>query len=340
MDDLTEAQLSHEIYLNKLSKYYANQFDEIEPEIIKAIRLAFSEFDSIDTKADVNALNARIDELLEPLIEEAVKQQEQAIEELAEQEVNFQVQLMQSMGINITAQVVAQMIAQSRRKYSNVLIVVNDEGQDIKKRLADYTKNTLSQIRSINLGAYTQSQNINDARINLTGTAKNKYNDGYIAKMKRNFQSITITARKHQEIQSKIVVFKKSGSDGYVLTAVLDSRTSDICLGWNGTVILWSADYFPFPPFHYRCRTTIIPYFRGQTDIPKGGFTWLKSQSARFQNDLIGPVRGDLLRNSGLTAEEYRKASRNNLNEPITLDEMARKNEEIQQRLQDKKRGV
>lgn len=340
MDELTEAQLSHDIYLNKLSKYYANQFDDIQPEIIKAIRLAFSEFDSIDTKADVNALNARIEELIEPLIQEAIEAQEQAIEELAEQEVNFQVELMRIAGINIAAQSVAQMIVQAKRRYTNTLIVINDEGQNVKKRLVDYTKNTLSQIRDINLGAYTQSVNINDARINLTGTAKNKYGDGYIAKMNRNFRALVNTARSHQEIQSKIVVYKKSGSDGYVLTAVLDSRTSDICLGWNGTVILWSGDYFPFPPFHYNCRTTIVPYFIGKTEIPKGGFAWLKSQSAKFQNDLIGPVRGDLLRNSGLTAEEYRKASRNNLNEPITLEEMARKNEEIAQRLQDKKRSV
>jgi hypothetical protein len=66
----------------------------------------------------------------------------------------------------------------------------------------------------------------------------------------------------------------------------------------------------------------------------------LKKQSARFQNDLIGPVRGDLLRNSGLTAEEFRKASRDNQNDPITLDEMASKNKEIATRLQETKQSV
>ena len=129
-------------------------------------------------------------------------------------------------------------------------------------------------------------------------------------------------------------------ADGYVLSAVLDSRTSDICLGWNGTVILWTENYQPKPPFHFNCRTTMIPYFVGGTEIPAGGFDWLKRQSAQFQNDLIGPTRGDLLRNSGLTADEYRRASRNNLNEPITLEEMARKNKEIADRLKQTKTGV
>jgi SPP1 gp7 family putative phage head morphogenesis protein len=340
MDELTEAQLSHEIYLNKLSKFYGNKFDEIEPEILKAIRLAYSEFDSIDTKADVNALNDRIEELLTPILDEFVAEQEKAIDELAEQEVNFQADLMQIMGINLTAQSIAQAIALSRQKYRTTLIVINDEGVDVKKRLESYTKNTLSQIRDINLGSYTRKESVEETRKTVTGTRKNKYTDGYLAKMKRNIQTLTNTARKHQEIQAKIAVFKKSGSDGYVLTAVLDSRTSDICLGWNGTVVLWSANYFPFPPFHYNCRTTIIPYFKGQTEIPQGGFTWLKKQSARFQNDLIGPVRGDLLRNSGLTADEFRKASRDNQNDPITLDEMASKNKEIATRLQERKQSV
>jgi hypothetical protein len=72
MDELTESELSHEIYLNRLASFYANKWEDIQPEVIAAIRLAFSEFDSIDTKADANALNNRIDELLTPILEEAV----------------------------------------------------------------------------------------------------------------------------------------------------------------------------------------------------------------------------------------------------------------------------
>ena len=78
MDELTEAELSHEIYLNKLSSFYANKWEDIEPLVVKAIRQAFSEFDDISTKAEANALNDRIDELLTPILEEAVAEQEQA----------------------------------------------------------------------------------------------------------------------------------------------------------------------------------------------------------------------------------------------------------------------
>ena len=276
MDALTEAELSHEVYLNRLSKQYGNMFDDIEPELLRLFRLAYSEFDSIDTRADVNALNERIEELIQPVLDEFIEEQEEAIEELAKEEVEFQAELLRSIGISITAQSVAQAVALAMTKYRTTLIVINEEGQDIKKRLSGYGKNTISQIKDINLGAYTRKEQIDDVRRQVTGTATNRYTDGYLAKMKRNAQSLITTARKHQEIQAKIVTFKRMSSDGYVLTAVLDSRTSDICLGWNGTVILWSGNYFPFPPFHYNCRTTIVPYFRGRTEIPEGGFKWLK----------------------------------------------------------------
>lgn len=342
MDKLTEAELSHEIYLNKLASFYANKWDEIEPNLIANIRLAFSEFDSISTLADANALNNRIEELLTPIFEQAVKEQEEATEDLAEQEINFQQRMFELALIGAFSASASDLVVRAIRSYRNNLVLVGPQGSadDIVKKFNNYPKSTVEQIKNFVRAGYTEGQDINQTRIAITGTSKNKFMDGYIAAAKRNFQAYVKTTRKAMESEAKTTAFKSIKSDGYVLSAVLDSRTSDICLGWNGTIILWSKKYQPKPPFHFNCRTTMIPYFKGQTEIPEGGFDWLKKQSVSFQNDLIGPTRGDLLRNSGLTAEEYRKASRNSLNEPITLDEMARKNKEIEDRLQEEKTGV
>ena len=342
MDELTESELSHEIYLNRLASFYANKWEDIEPEVIAAIRLAFSEFDSIATKAEANALNDRIDELLTPILEEAVAEQEEAIEELARQEIEFQERLFEAAELGALAGGLATLVDRALRNYRNTLVLVGIQGsaEDTAKKFNNYPKATVDQIKNFVLGGYTEGQDITQTRVSITGTNKNKFQDGYIATAKRNFQSYVKTNRKAMESQAKTVAFKAGGTDGYVLSAVLDSRTSDICLGWNGTVILWTENYQPKPPFHFNCRTTMIPYFAGGTEIPAGGFDWLKRQSKQFQDDLIGPTRGDLLRNSGLTADEYRRASRNNLNEPITLEEMARKNKEIADRLKQTKTGV
>lgn len=342
MDELTESELSHEIYLNRLASFYANKWEDIEPEIIAAIRLAFSEFDEISTKSQANALNDRIDELITPILEDAVAEQEAATEELARQEIEFQERLFEAAELGALAGGLASLVDRALRNYRNTLVLVGIQGsaEDTAKKFSNYPKATVDQIKNFVLGGYTEGQDITQVRTSITGTNKNKFQDGYIATAKRNFQSYVKTTRKAMESQSKTVAFKAAGTDGYVLSAVLDGRTSDICLGWNGTVVLWSSDYQPKPPFHYNCRTTMIPYFKGQTEIPAGGFDWLKRQSAQFQNDLIGPTRGDLLRNSGLTTDEYRRASRNTLNEPITLEEMARKNKEIRDRLKQTKTGV
>lgn len=342
MDDLTEAQLSHEIYLNKLSSFYANQFQLIQSPLITAIRLVLSEFDEVTTRADVSEINARIDEEVTPILEAFVEEQEQAINELAEQEAEFQQDIFEAAGIGALLGLVAGISSTSLSKYNNSVALVGTQGNavNVKKKLGDYPKLTVDQIKNFILAGYNEGQSIEDIRKAITGTAKNKYSDGYIATAKRNAESVIKTNRKLMESIVKTSSFKKAGTDGYILTAVLDGRTSDICLGYNGTIVLWTQQLQPKPPFHYNCRTTMTPYIKGTTEIPQGGFEWLKNQSANFQNDLIGPTRGDLLRNSGLTSEEYRKASRNNLNEPLTLAEMARKNDEIKRRLREKDSGV
>jgi SPP1 gp7 family putative phage head morphogenesis protein len=341
LDQLTQAEISHQIYLNKLSAYYTNQFDDIELEIIRLMRLAFSEVDDIETLQNTNELNQKIDELLTPVLEQYIEEQEQAIEELAEQEVSFQDNLFNIINAGV-AGAYAGAITASLKRYRIDLIPIDSNGAavNIKKRVSSFPKDVVEHIKGIIKGGYSQGANIDDIRKSLTGTAKNKYRDGFVNTIKRDQKSVIDTARKHMETTAKLQYFQFAKTDGYMLTAVLDGHTSDICLGWNGTIVLWSQKFKPAPPFHYRCRTTVVPYIKGVTQKTQGGFTWLKKQSADFQDDLIGPVRGDLLRNSGLSADEFRKASRNNLNEPITLDEMAAKNKEIADRLNDSKDGV
>lgn len=88
-----------------------------------------------------------------------------------------------------------------------------------------------------------------------------------------------------------------------------------------------SIDDVPMPPYHFGCRTTTIPVLNaafsglsiGRTRIARGAdgkelvssemtyYDWLKTQPSSFQDTAIGPTRGNLLRNGGLSADEFRK---------------------------------
>lgn len=67
----------------------------------------------------------------------------------------------------------------------------------------------------------------------------------------------------------------------------------------------------------------------GQVDASMTYYEWLKTQSVDFQNSVIGPTRGKVLRNGGLTADEFARLSLDKNFKPLTLDEMRSKRPEV-----------
>jgi len=134
---------------------------------------------------------------------------------------------------------------------------------------------------------------------------------------------------------------------GYRLAVVFDSRTTPICRAYGEADTLYLlGENNPVPPFHVACRTTIIPEVIGEslsdrsktTKASKGDeggaqipanetyYSWLKKQSAEFQDDAIGKTRGLLLRNGGLTSKQFGALTVDQQFRPLTLVEMEARN--------------
>lgn len=93
----------------------------------------------------------------------------------------------------------------------------------------------------------------------------------------------------------------------------------------------------------HNCRSTISPVVSSEFDFLDAGakraargadggmqidanttyYDFLKQQPAWFQDQALGPVRGAIFRNSGMSAEEFRVASVDGFGKPLTLKEMA-----------------
>lgn len=70
--------------------------------------------------------------------------------------------------------------------------------------------------------------------------------------------------------QATMESYKESGVfDQYEILATLDNRTSDICQSMDGKVFKLSEMEVgvSYPPFHVRCRTTVVPYFDDDLDV-------------------------------------------------------------------------
>jgi SPP1 gp7 family putative phage head morphogenesis protein len=139
---------------------------------------------------------------------------------------------------------------------------------------------------------------------------------------------------------------------GYRWISTLDHRTSTTCRSLDQEVFLLKdkgKEYQPQPPAHPNCRSVTVAELsddvvldsersqrpsRGDEGPEPVGATssyygWLKRQSAAFQDLTIGPTRGRLLRNGGITAEEFRRLSVDDKFRPLTLEEMEARDPEV-----------
>ena len=132
-------------------------------------------------------------------------------------------------------------------------------------------------------------------------------------------------------------------------------HNSDICRSYDGTRVMLTDEKQPKPIFHANCRTTTKPILSsefdfldkgakrpqkgaegpGQTDADVTYYSWLKTQPAAFQDEILGQTKGAIFRNSGLDAEEFRKLTVDDLGKPLTLTEMQQADSRIAKYMRD-----
>lgn len=89
----------------------------------------------------------------------------------------------------------------------------------------------------------------------------------------------------------------------YEWLAIIDSRTTLICMGRDGNV--YEVGKGPLPPAHFGCRSTTMPILEGMGRIQRETYgDWIKRQSSDRQNEILGPGRARLLR-EGLDVSQF-----------------------------------
>jgi len=184
----------------------------------------------------------------------------------------------------------------------------------------------------------------------IRGTRAKGYSDGIIEISRRDAQAVVRTAIAHTSAFAQQQVYDSNEDliKGYTWSATLDLRTSSPCRARDGKE--WSKDFKPighaYPwgagpgMFHWSCRSRRVPVLKswreltgvdiadwtpaerasmdGQVPSSLDYGAWLKDQSAARQDDVLGPTRGRLLREGGLTLDDMYGAR----GKPLTLDEL------------------
>jgi len=171
--------------------------------------------------------------------------------------------------------------------------------------------------------------------------------EGTARSVKSDAQAVVRTAINETSATAKERVYAANTDViGFVqIVATLDERTTDICKAQDGKV--YPVNSGPRPPFHFNCRTTTVPITRSWkelkahatskadmvalgklTDTPAGARasmqgevpgtqtyeTWLRTQPASFQDDVLGAGRAEIFRSGKLPLSRFVDYSGKRLN--------------------------
>lgn len=117
--------------------------------------------------------------------------------------------------------------------------------------------------------------------------------------------------------------------------SVLDSRTTPQCRVRSGKRYTSDAAHEPIGHsvpwgagpgrLHWGCRSTFAPLVRGEVPRDNSYNNWLKRQSAKTQDEVLGPTRGRAYRRDGLAIESFT----NNRGRWLTLDQLRARGDRV-----------
>ena len=128
--------------------------------------------------------------------------------------------------------------------------------------------------QSVRIGIVAGDSNQAIARRTF-GTLNQGGRDGVTQMTRNQVAAVTRTMVNHVGTRAR-AEFYKANPDVFKeeqYTATLDSRTTPICRGYDGSI--WKVNDGPHPPIHYMCRSVRVPFIDGKVigDRPIRNFT-------------------------------------------------------------------
>lgn len=257
------------------------------------------------------------------------------LRELVEVEAGFQYEL-------FTAEVPPQVIAAvgvNAVNANQVFAAVTSrpfQGRLLKEWAASLEEARMVRIRDAVRIGYVEQQTVDQIVRRIRGTKARGYADGIIEIDRRNAQAVVRTAVSHTAATAR-EKFYEANEDlikARKWDSTLDSRTTPICQIRDGKLyepvshkpIGHKIPWLGGPGrAHWGCRSVDVPVTKswrelgididempastrasmdGQVPAETTYSAWIQRQSAKRQDDILGPTRGNLLRQGGLKFDE------------------------------------
>lgn len=208
-----------------------------------------------------------------------------------------------------------------------------------------------------------RGETLTELMARIRGTREFDFRNGIMDVTRRDAESLIRTSVQsiHNAARYEVLAAHPDVVKGIQALATLDGRTSDICRGRSGFAWyldgrpLTSETNIPFPghpPWHFRCRTTLVPItysweelagnrelgkkVQAQLkDLPKSTQAsmdgqvaedltyedWLKTKPESFQKEVLGPAKWELWQQGKLPLREMIDQS----GRPLTIEQLRAK---------------
>jgi SPP1 gp7 family putative phage head morphogenesis protein len=332
----------HQVYLERLKAGLIGEFDPTMRAIDKAVIRALTEA-RVQSLSELNTrqLNKLVDNVTaieDKLLGQYAKKLSDSLKGVVEYEAQFAEKAL--------GRAMASADETSPAKNGELWAEVQSQpvqatGQLLEAFTAKWLEKDVVKVEAVIRNAHAQGWNIQQTVTAIRGTKKAQYADGVLAGTQRDIEALVRTSVQHVSNVAREMTWDENQDIviGVRFIATLDSRTTEQCAALDQMV--FPLDEGPRPPLHINCRSTTIPEMAETVKLLQGGdraargaeggetvpanqsyYSWLKTQPSSFQDTAIGPTRGKLLRDGGLSADEFARLNLNRRFEPLTLKEM------------------
>ena len=344
---LIETSTRHAVYLEGLKTHDAMVFRKYLNDMRKGIVAELAGENITDwNKARLNKKLTAIRGVLNTGFSEFETEWRRQILELAEYEAGFEARALNKI-VRYDFDLPSSDQIRQAVFGSPLQVTGPDGGALLDSFYADWSNREKRRVSNLVRMGYAQGQTTPQIIRNIQGSAPALYTDGALAVTDRAMATLVRTSLQHAATQAREATWDRNKDviRGVRIVATLDGRTTPQCQSLDGRVFPVGSG--PRPPFHPGCRTTTAAALddrykfleeggtRAARDTEDGRkivsvpanqtyYGWLKNQPQDFQDSVIGPTRGKLLRDGGLSAQRFQELQLSRQFQPHTLAEIKR----------------
>jgi len=334
IDQTTRHAVYLERYKSSAIKEYNSLLKKMRKAIISELDGEITEWSRTRLEKQLVAIRRLMREMSAP-IEEVIRSQ---ISELSIYESGFETRSLNSVGVNYDFDLPSEKQLLAAVNTTPLNVAGPYQGSLLDSLIKDWTPRNIDRVnRAIRFG-FAQGKTTGSLVRDMSAV------DGAFSASQKDLYNVVRTGLAHTANVSREATWRANSDivKKYKISATIDTKTTSTCRSLDGKE--YPLNKGPMPPFHINCRTTTVAALDDRFKVlgeggtrsardPETGevisipanetyYSFLKRQPASVQDSIIGPTRGKLMRNGGLSSDRFAELQIGKRFEPLTLGEM------------------